>query len=337
MGPVLTGISGAAVVLGSLAIVPAAAAAVPGNVGALASPATSVSSAAAEEKQKIVPVQVRVSPGRGVYGVGQLVTASFSHRIVRKADVEQAITVTSDRPVSVGAWGWIDDRTAVYRPKRFWPANARIAFRLRLHKVVVARAGDTKYVGGRQADKTHVLRTGRSLVMTIRDGTHRMYVDRNGRRVKTFPVSLGKPGYQTRSGIKILTGEKYRALRMTGVDRFTGEAWDVVSPYSIRLTPSGEYLHGAPWAYSRLGRWNGSHGCTNMYTSDARWLFNHVIAGDPVVTRGTGREMETWNGSPGAYWNYGWGDWKRMSGKAAERRDARKVSSAVRVPVVDGP
>lgn len=318
----------AAIVLSAMAAAPGANAA-PAGLGAASAPG-----AVAKKKQKIVPVRVRVSPGKGRYGVGQLVTARFSHPIVRKRDVERAISVTSNKRLPVGAWGWIDDRTAVYRPKRFWPGHAKIIFRFRLHRVVVGRVGNVKYVGARRANRTRVLRTARSFIMRIRNSTHRMYVDRNGRRVKRFKVSLGKPGYQTRSGIKILTGEKYKALRMTGVDRFTGEAWDVVSPYSIRLTPSGEYLHGAPWAYYRLGRRNGSHGCTNMYVSDARWLYHRVIAGDPVVTRGTGRRMETWNGTPGSYWNYSWGAWKRMSGRYGGKRFA---ASPAALAVVDGP
>jgi lipoprotein-anchoring transpeptidase ErfK/SrfK len=140
-------------------------------------------------------------------------------------------------------------------------------------------------------------------------------VERNDKTVKSFPVSLGKSegGYRTRSGIKILTGEKYSMLRMVGTDRLSGERWDVMSPYSIRLTPTGEFIHGAPWAYHRLGRANGSHGCTNMYVGDAKWLFNRVIPGDPTVTRGTGRPMEVTNGTPGSYWNYSWKAWKAKS------------------------
>lgn len=310
-------------------LVPAAAAGAlllsPMSVGA-ALPAAPALTAA--PKPKVVPVQVSVSPSHSEhYGVGQLVTARFSHDIVRKADVENAITVTADKTRSVGAWGWLDDRTAVYRPKRWWPGKAKITFKFRLHRLVVGRAGPTKYVGGRQANTTFVLRTARSFVMTIKDSRHRMIVSRNGKHVKTFPVSLGKPGYQTRSGVKILTGEKYKVLRMTGTDRYTGDTWDVMSPYSIRLTPTGEFIHGAPWAYGRLGRWNGSHGCTNMYVRDAKWLYHTTIAGDPVVTEGTGRRMEVTNGTPGSYWNYRWGQWKRMSGRFEEQEGARALTA----------
>lgn len=320
-----------------LALVPAVA-----GAALLLSPLTaahaqpgSIAAGQVAPKPTIVPVQVSVSPSQSQrYGVGQLVTARFSRAIVRKADVEDAITVTAGKTRSHGAWGWLDDRTAVYRPRHWWPGKTTVTFKFRLHGLVVGRAGTTKYVGGRQANRTFVLRTARSFVMTINDSTHRMVVTRSGKHVKTFPVSLGKRGYETRSGVKILTGEKYKVLRMTGTDRQSGQNWDVMSPYSIRLTPTGEFIHGAPWAYGRLGRWNGSHGCTNMYVRDAKWLYHTTTAGDPVVTKGTGRRMEVTNGTPGSYWNYTWGQWKRMSGRYAEKHGTRELTTAA-PPVVD--
>ena len=256
-------------------------------------------------------VPANLSPGGDArYGVGQLVTLQFGRDIIRKKAVERSIQVRSKKALPKGSWGWIDSNTAIYRPKRFWPGNAKIKFQVRLRGVVLGKVGDTKYVG--RANTTHILRTDRSLILRIRDAKHRLYVERNGKVVKRFPVSLGKSegGYQTRSGIKIITGEKYARLRMIGTDRLSGETWDVVAPYSIRLTPTGEYIHGAPWAYARMGRYNGSHGCTNMYIDDARWLFNRVKPGDPTVTRGTGRPMEVTNGTPGSYWNYPWKQWR---------------------------
>jgi len=253
-------------------------------------------------------------------GVGQLVTMNFSSPVGRKAVVERAIKVSSEKPLPPGSWGWLSDTTAIYRPKTFWPANAKIKFQLDLDQVVLRSAEVNKnqrstWVGNKNAGRTVVLKTGRALVITIRDNTHRMYVTRNGKLVKTFPVSLGKEGYRTRSGIKILTNEKYVNLRMRGTDRFSGEDWDVIAPYSIRLTPTGEFIHGAPWAYYRMGLANGSHGCTNMYIGDARWIYHHVRAGDPVITKGTNSKMETTNGTPGSYWNYSYKEWKNKSAK----------------------
>jgi lipoprotein-anchoring transpeptidase ErfK/SrfK len=264
------------------------------------------------------PVSVSLAPGSGPLGVGQLVTMTFSQPVGRKAQVEQAISITSDKALPPGSWGWIDSTTAIYRPRTFWPGHARIAFHLNLRHLVlrsdqVSKSKQVDYVGNSKASRTYALRTGRSMVIAIKDSTHRMYVRTDGRLVKTFPVSLGKRSYETRSGIKILTDERYASLRMTGTDRLTGEHWDVQAPYSTRLTPTGEFIHGAPWAYYRMGKYNGSHGCTNMYVGDARWIYHHVRRGDPVVTTGTGRRMELTNGTPGSYWNYRYSQWRQKS------------------------
>ena len=281
-----------------------------------------------------VPVGYQISPGAsGKYGVGQLVTINFDKPIARRSSVEDAITVTSNRKkkLSKGAWGWIDRQTAIYRPKKFWPGDARITFDVDLKNVLLGVDGKTRYVGARNLE--YVLRTDRKMVIKIRDAKHRLYVYRENKLIKSFPVSLGKVegGYKTRSGIKILTGEQYVKLRMIGTDRLTGEDWDVISPYSIRLTPTGEFIHGAPWAYSRIGLANGSHGCTNMRVADAKWLFHRVMRGDPTVTTGTGRPMEVTNGTPGAYWNYSWKEWRQKSatqGKKSSSQDKDNESQS---------
>ena len=58
--------------------------------------------------------------------------------------------------------------------------------------------------------------------------------------------------------------EKYRVKTMTGASIGAEEDYTLQVPYAIRLTNSGEFIHAAPWATSRIGRWNGSHGCTNL-------------------------------------------------------------------------
>jgi lipoprotein-anchoring transpeptidase ErfK/SrfK len=88
--------------------------------------------------------------------------------------------------------------------------------------------------------------------------------------------------------------------------------YDVIAEYAIRLTPTGEFIHVAPWAYYRIGKWNGSHGCTNMFIPDARWLFVRVLPGDVTIMTGTTYPMTYWNGQ-GAVWNMPWPVWLRGS------------------------
>lgn len=265
-------------------------------------------------RKQIERVTVSITPGDGRFGVGQLITAKFSAPVAFRAKAEQAMVVTGSNPLPPGAWGWMDSTTAVYRPKTFWPGKTRINVELNLRKVPLNSNAKTKWVGGRNSTRTVSFRTSRSFIARINAKTHQMRVYRNGVLVKVFGVSLGKPGFTTRSGIKIITGEKYRWQRMTSDDLgLTDETYDLQVPYAVRITPSGEFIHGAPWATSRIGVYNGSHGCTNLNVGPAKWFFNHVQAGDPTVTKNTGRRMETWNGTPGSYWNYTWAQWKAKS------------------------
>ena len=258
---------------------------------------------------------VDVSPSSGRFGVGQLITAKFSAPVRFRAKAEQAMTITSPDPLPDGSWGWIDSTTAVYRPKEFWPGRTKINVELDLRK------GPPEFrrhhdLGGWQDHEQGRFLPDRPL--TDRPDQRQQPPDEGLPRrklVKVFGVSLGKPGFATRSGVKIITGEKYRWQRMTSDQLgLTDEYYDLNVPYAVRITtPSGEFVHGAPWAVSRIGQWNGSHGCTNLNVGPAKWFFNHVRAGDVTVTTNTGRSMETWNGAPGSYWNYSWSQWKAKS------------------------
>ncbi|TAK70757.1 MAG: L,D-transpeptidase [Actinomycetota bacterium] len=263
--------------------------------------------------RKVVKAVAVVTPGAGsVVGVGQLITVKFSRPVRDKRAVEAALSISSTQPLPPGSWAWLAPDRVVYRPSTWWPGHAQLTVSLRLSGVVLgtvgrgARAKDVMVVN--RPDRDVTFQTGRSLVATIQNKTHRMKVVVDGRLVRTVGVSLGKSGFLTRSGIKILSGEKYVVKRM----RNTELDYDVQAPWSVRLTPSGEYIHGAPWATGRIGRYNGSHGCTNLRVTDAKWFYDIVLPGDVVVTVGTGRRMEPTNG-PGAPWNIPWRVWLQKS------------------------
>ena len=198
-------------------------------------------------------VRVTISPGEGRMGVGQLITATFSAPVRFKAKAEAAMQVSGDN-LPPGSWAWMNSTTAIYRPKDFWPGKTRISVDLALRKVPLNSDAKTKWIGGKTTTRTVNLRTNRSFIAKIDGNTHQMRVFRNDKLVEVFGVSLGKPGFATRSGVKIITGEKYRWTRMTSDQLgLTNEYYDLQVPYAVRITPSGEFVHGAPWAASRIG------------------------------------------------------------------------------------
>jgi lipoprotein-anchoring transpeptidase ErfK/SrfK len=247
-------------------------------------------------------LRATVSPNGRTVGVGRPLVVTFNYPVRRKAAVESALDVRTSRDIDAASWSWTSSRTVQYRPKQFWPARTSVSVTADLRKV---KAGPGLW--GMQDAKAG-FRIGRAFVMKVSDAKHRMVVKKNGERIRTFGVSLGKSGFTTRSGTKVImdTHESYRMNSLT-VGITGSEAYDLDVPYAMRLTSSGEFLHGAPWN-PYVGTSNQSHGCTNLTLSAARWVFNRVREGDPVVTKGTGRSTESWNGL-GGVWNVRWRTW----------------------------
>ena len=244
-------------------------------------------------------------------GVAYPIIVRFSTTVTRRADAERhMVVVISGRRVA-GAWSWTDAKTVMFRPRSmFWRAHVTIRIAMSLRAVMLKTSRTHRWLGNRASTRTVIFRTGRSMISYVDAKRHRMRVVIDGKLARVMKTSLGKPGYLTRSGIKVVT-EKYRVRHMSSV--LAGitdprDQYDLQAPYAVRITPSGEFVHGAPWAVARIGRRNGSHGCTNLLVRDARWFYVNARLGDPVVTKGTRRKMEPTNGLGGP-WNLTWTQW----------------------------
>lgn len=266
-----------------------------------------------------------VNAAKRSVGVGTLPKITFSRAIPNKAAVERHVVVSAQdqggvvRPV-VGAWGWVSDRSAVFRPKAYWPGNSTIRIVSDLEKVVLGKSGSVTLVGSKGLGTTFVFTTARKFIAHVNGATKTMKVFVDGNRVQTFYVSLGKKDWETRNGTKVVSTAKeamkvYRseALGLTAPE----DQYELEAPWNTRLTPTGEFLHAAPWAYGRLGQFNGSHGCTNMFEKDAEWIYRNTIPGDIVYFSETGGDVvEPWNG-PGGLWNIPWAKWLKKSALAS--------------------
>lgn len=255
-------------------------------------------------------------------GVGTLPRLHFSRDIPDKAVVERHLTVTAtddatgQTTVVPGAWGWTDDRTVVFRPLKFWPGHALITITSSMDGAVLGKQGDVTLVGAKGLAKTYTFRTARALIAKVDGDAHQMKVYIDGKKVRTIGVSLGTQDWETRSGVKVISTAKEPdktytsdALGLTDPADF----YELDAKWNTRLTPTGEFIHTATWAYGRIGKWNGSHGCTNMFEKDARWIFDKTIPGDVVVYANTGgAPVEAWNG-PGGLWNIPWSAWLKKS------------------------
>lgn len=258
-------------------------------------------------------LHVTFGPNAGTYGVGQPLTAALSkpvHDKAARAAVESNLRVTSIPSAGSGSWYWVDDKTLHYRPRTYWPEHATVTVRSTLSGV---RVQDKLYGG---ADKPLTVHTGDRIEAVADAGSDQMTVKDDGRTLRTMPITTGKPGFDTRNGIKVVL-EKEPFVRMVsdtvGIAAGSSDSYDLGVYWDVRVTWSGEYVHAAPWSEGSQGVANVSHGCTGLSTENAEWFYNHVHVGDIVqVVNSHGTTMTPFDNGFGD-WNLDWSQWQQGS------------------------
>lgn len=242
--------------------------------------------------------------------VGQAAILAFrfnDHEVAEdlRASVERRLFVASE-PAQEGSWHWITGRALEYRPKEFWQPGTRVTVRLGL--------GGLDLGGGRygQYDEETSFETDTELrILEADDNTKQMRAYQDGSIVQTIPISLGAAeidGNDARSFSGTMT-----IMSREQESTFVSELYDYETDvkWAMRLTFSGQFIHGAPWAASRLGVSNGSHGCINVSDEMGEWLYNFVRWGDPVVVMNTGVQVPQGDGFTG--WSLDWDAFKAGS------------------------
>jgi len=241
-------------------------------------------------------------------GVGMPVVVTFDIPVTDRAMFEKHMNVTST-PAQKGSWYWLSDSEAHFRPARYWKAGTDVSVDLDLNSLP---AGNGIYG---QEDRQLSFHVGDAHVYKVNAQTHQMQVFSNGELLRTLPITTGKPGFTTRSGVKVIM-EKFETRRMNsetvGINRNSPEAYDIDDVrWAMRVTYSGEFIHAAPWSVGSQGYANVSHGCTGMSTADAGWLYAMTRRGDVVEYTGTDRPMTLENGY--GDWNLAPAAWKQGS------------------------
>ena len=239
-------------------------------------------------------------------GVGMPVIVSFDVPVTDRAAIERHLSVTS-APAQKGAWRWFSESEVHWRPTTYWKPGSDVTVDLDINGVA---AGNGIYG---QEDRHVEFHVGDSVISKVDARTHQMRTFINGELAKTTPITTGKAGFTTRSGVKVII-EKFRTKRMNsetvGIPRGSAEAYDIDDvEYAMRVTYSGEFLHAAPWSVGSQGSANVSHGCTGMSTEDAAWIYDISKRGDVVEYTGTDRPMTLDNG---------YGDWNLAFSEYAE-------------------
>ncbi|MFD7996434.1 L,D-transpeptidase [Streptomyces mexicanus] len=244
-------------------------------------------------------------------GVGMPFSLRFTRGITHPEAVEKAIKITTEPAVEV-AGHWFGNDRLDFRPEHYWKSGTKVTVRLNLDGVE-GRPG----VYGKQS-KTVSFTIGRNQVSVVDAAGHTMKVMRDGKVVKTIPVTTGKPGYDTWNG-KMVISEKLTVTRMNGETVGYGGEYDIKDvPHAMRLTTSGTFIHGNYWGGGAFGNYNASHGCVGLRDVrggydpgvPAAWFFDHSMIGDVVEVKNShDRTVAPDNGLNG--WNMSWADWKK--------------------------
>ncbi len=255
---------------------------------------------------------VWVSPSTGAtVGVGMPITINLDHNLTQdsvKATFERSLTVTANGADVVGSWRWLTDKVLEYRPATYWPGHADIA----VTSTLKGQRFGTNLWG--EKDTTSTFRTGAAMISYVDMVSDQLRVTRDGKTLRVIPITTGKPGFATRSGVKvIISKERTRIMDAStgGTLKTDPEYYRLKVEYAMRLTYSGEFLHAAPWSVAHQGHSNVSHGCTGMSTANAAWLYANSEPGDVVVYTGSDRPMEIGNGI--GIWNMSFAHWQRGS------------------------
>ncbi|MFE9059431.1 L,D-transpeptidase [Streptomyces mutabilis] len=243
-------------------------------------------------------------------GVGMPFSIRFTRGITNPEDVEKAIRIKTEPAVEV-AGHWFGNDRLDFRPEKYWKAGTKVTVDLNLDGVE-GRDG----VYGEQA-KTVSFTVGRSQVSVVDAKKLTMKVVRDGKTIKTIPITTGAPGYETWNGQMVIT-ERLPVTRMNGETVGYGGEYDIKDvPHAMRLSTSGTFIHGNYWGGDAFGNRNSSHGCIGLRDvrggwdekAPAAWFFENSLIGDVVVVKNSNdATIAPDNGLNG--WNMSWEKWK---------------------------
>jgi lipoprotein-anchoring transpeptidase ErfK/SrfK len=113
--------------------------------------------------------------------------------------------------------------------------------------------------------------TGKQIVVDLSD--QRAFAYENGQLLRSFVVSTGLPATPTVQG-------DYRVYLKYNAQRMTGPGYDLPGVPWVMYFYQGYSFHGTYW-HNNFGN-PMSHGCVNMRTPEAEWLYNWAPIGTPV-------------------------------------------------------
>ncbi|ANB06917.1 hypothetical protein SAM40697_2959 [Streptomyces ambofaciens] len=249
--------------------------------------------------------------GGTTVGVGMPVSFTFDKAISDRKSVQSHITVTSSSGQEV-VGHWFGAQRLDFRPEEYWKAGSKVTMKIDLDGVEGANG-----VHGVQR-KTVTFTVGRAQVSTVDADTQTMTVVRDGKTLRSVPISAGSAETPTYNGQMVIS-EKSEQTHMDGSTVGFGGEYDIPDvPHAMRLSQSGTFVHGNYW-YDRgnppFGARGTSHGCVGLRdaqggqaATDGKWFYDNSLIGDVVTVKNSpDGAIAPDNGLNG--WNMAWSEW----------------------------
>lgn len=249
----------------------------------------------------------------GTYGVGAVVVARFDEPIPDRAAAQRALRVSTDPPLD-GAWTWVDDQTAHWRPQHYYPPGTTVRVAADIYGVPL---GAGLYG---QADTAVSFRIGDAHISVANDITKQVSVFSNGKLMRTMPTSMGMGGSETIGGRTIsfwtqpgiyTVMDKANPVIMDsstyGLPINSRLGYKQTINWATRISTDGIYLHQLEDTVWAQGNTNLSHGCLNLNADNARWFYDFSQPGDVVeIIHTGGAPLQLWQNGD---WSVPWPQW----------------------------
>ena len=236
----------------------------------------------------------------GTYGIGAVVVAHFDAPVGDRGAAEQQLQVSTDPPVS-GAWHWVNDRVAHWRPQQYYAPGTVVTV-----------------VDGQTPLSTFTI--GASHVSIADDTTKQVTVYDGGAVVRTMPTSMGRGGsekvgnttisFWTQPGIYTVMDKSNPVVMDSstfGLPINSHLGYKESIPYAVRISTDGVYMHELDATVPEQGHTDTSHGCLNLNHDNAQWFYNFSVPGDVVEVKNTGgKPLQLWQNGD---WSVPWDQW----------------------------
>jgi lipoprotein-anchoring transpeptidase ErfK/SrfK len=250
----------------------------------------------------------------GTYGVGTVIVAHFDEPIPDRSKAEQQLTVTTSPAVS-GAWLWVDDQTAHWRPEHYYSPHTTVTAEAKIYGIDLGKG-----LFGQEDSKVSFT-IGDAHVSIADDKTKRVSVFDNGHLMRTMPTSMGMGGTE-KVGDRTLSFwtppgtytvlDKGNPVVMDsatfGLPQNSRLGYRETINYATKISVDGIYLHELDTTVWAQGNTDTSHGCLNLNADNARWFYDFSVPGDIVEIRNTGGPPLKL--SQGGDWTVPWDRWR---------------------------